>query len=165
MIAVIVALDSKNGFSKNGEIPWYYSEDFKHFRALTTNQICVMGRNTYTDINNRLNNPVPNVLPNRLNVVLSNTIKRLDNALVFNSIDDFVDVLFQESRTTFFIGGAQIFNIGLKLADILYITRINHDYDCDQQIDMKYINDNFHIVHEKEGETSGLLFIEYHRNK
>ena len=34
---VIVAVDSKGGIAKNGEIPWYVPNDLKQFKNITTN--------------------------------------------------------------------------------------------------------------------------------
>lgn len=158
-IAVIAAMDWEGGFSRNGEIPWYFKEDFQHFRKLTTGNICVMGRNTYEDINKRLGEKAhPNVLPNRTNVVISRTLKRLPNAIVFKSVEDFLDTIDQESRTVFFIGGEQIFEAGLDIADEVYLTIVPNDYQCDSFFPVDKLVNNY-IIESEHDTDSGLTFI------
>ena len=163
--AIIVAIDSKNGFAKNKKIPWYHSEDLRHFRDLTLNNICVMGRNTYLEIDEKLNHDQPHLLPNRLSVVLSNKVPRLYNALVFKSISDLMDLMFQDSRTVFFIGGKQIFDEALLFVDTIYITHIQQDYECDQFFDMEYVHANFKIIDVQIGTNPELSFVKYVRTK
>ena len=156
--AVVAAVDSSNGFARFGQIPWYFSEDFKHFRELTMGNICVMGRNTYNDINERMGEKgAQDVLPGRTNIVLSNTLGRVQNAWVLGSLDAVRDSLFLESRTVFFIGGEQIFKEGLELADEVYLTIVPGDYQCDSFFPELDLN-TFEITSEMKTE-SGLTFI------
>jgi dihydrofolate reductase len=166
--AIIIAIDSKNGFAKDGKIPWHYSEDFKHFRELTIGHICVMGKNTYLDINERLGEKAyPNVLPNRTSIVLSSTLKsyKAQNVVIFKSLDDLDNCLFRESRTVFYIGGQSIFDAALKSVDTLYITHIKQDFECDQFFDMNYVIENFSIDEFAFGDNQDLMFYKYVRNK
>lgn len=163
--AVIAAIDWQGGFAKHGKIPWYFKEDFQHFRKLTTGQICVMGKHTYEDINERLGEKaIPNVLPNRTSVVLSSTIKSLPNAIVFKSCEDLIDCVDQEERTVFFIGGERVFEEGLKIADEVYLTIIPNDYECDTFFPVDTIVANFTIESETESD-SGLTFIKAVRTR
>lgn len=172
-IAIIVAIDSGFGFAKEGKIPWHYSKDFKHFRSLTEGHICVMGRNTYTDINERLGEKAKiKVLPKRDSLVVSTQLNQdaIRNASVFSSmkqINDVIDTIKDEEPNTniFFIGGQMIFNEALQIVDTLYITHIQKNYYCDQFFDMDYVQENFTIADIKLGESSELTFIKYIRNK
>ncbi len=162
--AVIVATDHKGGYAKEGKIPWYYPEDFKHFREITTGHICVMGRNTYLDINERLGEKAqPLVLPNRESVVLTTTLKRISNAVIVRSIDELIDCTFHEARTVFFIGGGSIFDEGLKIADEVYLTIIPGDHGCNSLFPMEEVINNF-IIESEVVTESGLTFIKYVRN-
>lgn len=167
--AMIVALDSNNGFSKNNTIPWHYPEDFQHFRKLTTSYPCVMGRNTYVEIDQKLGHKQPNVLPNRPCYLISKTVNQsdFDNVTVipsyeFKDLEFFVD----NDSKVFFIGGEQIFYYALQYVDTIYLTRIQRDYGCDQVLDMDYIWDNFKLDHiEQKGGDPDLLFLTYIRDK
>ena len=47
---IIVAVDEHGGFGKDGKIPWYFKEDLKRFKEITSGHICIMGRRTYDDM-------------------------------------------------------------------------------------------------------------------
>ena len=61
----IYAIDSKNGLSKNGVIPWKSKRDMSFFMNKTKNHIVIMGKNTYFSLPKE-NRP----LKNRFNIVL-----------------------------------------------------------------------------------------------
>jgi dihydrofolate reductase len=64
----IYAIDSKNGLSKNGDIPWKSKTDMLFFMNKTINNIVIMGKNTFFTIPKE-HRP----LKNRLNIVLTST--------------------------------------------------------------------------------------------
>ena len=169
--AIIAAIDQRGGFSKDGIIPWHYPEDFKWFKHHTTNQICVMGRSTYEDINNRLGDKAKqSVLPNRKCFVVSTTLKQDDitNATVITSPFNVSNAVSEDDhdKTIFFIGGEKIFTAGLSLADTVYLTIINKDFSCDKlfpinQLDKQFTKDKMF----KNDTAPDLRFLVYKRNK
>ena len=168
--AVIAAVDLDRGFSKNGEIPWYYKEDFAWFKKITTNQICVMGRATYEDINKRMGDKgKESVLPSRQCFVVSSTLKQEDvhNATVIKYIYDITHYLLYddiETKTIFFIGGDRIFKEGIALANTVYLTVINKTFGCDKFFPVEYVEKYFthDTTHQAEGATD-LRFLTYKR--
>ena len=62
---LIVAYSKNRVIGRDGLIPWNIEGEKKRFKELTTGNIVVMGRRTYEEIGRPL--------PNRLNIVLSNT--------------------------------------------------------------------------------------------
>jgi dihydrofolate reductase len=100
----IVAVDRNNAIGKGGTLPWHYSADLKFFKQQTLNHACVMGRNTWLSINKPL--------PNRLNIVLSNsTVIEARPSLIV--LKDRLSVLALNNYLAcdlFIIGGAQVFN-------------------------------------------------------
>ena len=62
---LIVAYSKNRVIGRDGLIPWTIEGEKKRFKELTTGNIVVMGRRTYEEIGRPL--------PNRLNIVLSNT--------------------------------------------------------------------------------------------
>ena len=132
--SVIMALDNQDGYAKEGKIPWHFSEDLKRFKKLTMGQVCIMGRNTYEEINNIMGERgAQDVLPGRLSIVLSQTMNNVQNAIVIQNIEQLPIILsnIPQASEVFFIGGKQIFNIGVEIADNIYLTRINQNYSCD----------------------------------
>lgn len=164
-ISVIVAVDSQGGFSKNGKIPWHFTEDFQHFRALTLGHTCVMGRTTYEDINDRLgDNAHPDVLPNRRNIVLTKTIPFLSNAETCESFDDLQHIINDTTDDVFFIGGESIFKYGLSIADTVYLTHIPGNYECELIFPISTLMFEFTMLTKHTTQT-GLTFIKMIRNK
>ena len=60
----ILAIDSKNGISKNGVIPWKSKKDMSFFYNVTKRNVVIMGKNTYFSIPQEYR-----PLKNRLNIV------------------------------------------------------------------------------------------------
>jgi dihydrofolate reductase len=101
---IILATDKDYGIAKDHKIPWYFSEDLKHFKKITVNKTVIMGRKTFESIGKPL--------PNRENVVI--TSKANNNELkngfrFFTSIDQFFSyerrIIRDHSVDYWFIGG------------------------------------------------------------
>ena len=70
-IKIIVALNEKYYIGKDNKLMWNIPEDLKLFKNKTENKIVVMGRKTYESIGR--------LLPNRINVILSNDMEFIGN--------------------------------------------------------------------------------------
>lgn len=131
--SLIVAMDKSRGIGKNSGIPWHISEDMKFFREKTTGgkkdteNIVVMGSKTFMSIGKPLKN--------RTNLVMSRNRKYGDEnskVMMIHSLLNYHDfVQTKEHGEIFIIGGADIYNIFLPLAEKIYITTIDKEYDCD----------------------------------
>lgn len=144
--AVIVAVDERGGFSKDGQIPWHYPEDFKWFQQHTSGHICVMGRTTYDDINKRLGDKAAvSVLPNRKCFVVTSSPLPRDNAIAVPNIGAVDKHLTEEDidKVVFFIGGERIYREGIAKADMAFITIVNKDVEADRFFPVNYILKHF----------------------
>jgi dihydrofolate reductase len=122
-ISLIVATDEKNGIGKDNQLPWHLPADLKHFKTLTTGHPIIMGRKTFDSIGK--------ALPNRQNIVISRQDNYVaDGAEVVASLQQAFD-LCDNAGEAFVIGGAQIFEQALPIADILYLTVIHHQFAAD----------------------------------
>jgi dihydrofolate reductase/thymidylate synthase len=133
MFNIILAIDSKNGISKNGKIPWKILEDMEYFKQTTTNpffkNVVIMGYNTWKS--------TP-FLKNRENIVISNTpshleeLSKIDNIKAYDSLDSALKNI-DYSTNVWIIGGRQLFNSAIihPLLNNIYITKIFMDYECD----------------------------------
>lgn len=110
----------------DNDLPWYLPEDLKHFKEITLGKTVLMGRKTYDSIFKRLGKP----LPGRKNVIITRQTNYAapEEVLVFNSFDD---ALKNISEDVYIIGGAEIFKLGLPLAEKMYITHVKGDYPGD----------------------------------
>lgn len=132
MTITIIAAMAKNGVIGNGlEIPWHCSEDFKHFKATTLGHPIVMGRKTFDSLGRK-------PLPKRINAVITRNVEQFDNiagVVPFYNLDDALDDLKPFSGVSpdqiFVIGGAQIYEQALKIADKLILTEFSFDIEGD----------------------------------
>ena len=137
---VILAVDKFNGIGKDSNIPWYFSDDLKYFKKITTftslpstQNAIIMGRKTADSLPN-------NFLPNRLNIVLSkNENYKNENAIIVNNFNNALDIARNKKVDTIWvIGGSEIYNIAFRHHDIdkIYLTLIDDDYNCDVKVDL-----------------------------
>jgi len=131
-INIIVAIGQNNEIGCNNKLPWNIPEDLKRFKELTLNHPVIMGRKTFESIGKPLSN--------RLNIVISNNDNFSSKGIIkMNSLTNALKYIHQEE--VFIIGGAQIYEQSIYLADKLYITRIFDTFEADTyfpKIDLKY---------------------------
>ena len=77
-ISHVVALSNNNVIGVNNNLPWNLKTDLAHFKNYTSNKIIVMGRKTYESIGRPL--------PNRINLIVSNTINENNQIQLIQSI-------------------------------------------------------------------------------
>lgn len=65
-ITAILAMTNEGIIGKNNSLPWNIPEDLKRFKELTTDQVVIMGRNTFFSLPEKFR-----PLPNRRNIVFS----------------------------------------------------------------------------------------------
>ena len=122
MVGLIVAYAKNRVFGKNGKMPWYIKGEQRRFKRLTTGNVIIMGRKTFEDMGKPL--------PDRLNIILSTT-KNFDceNCITCKSLAEALELC--NGRDSFICGGERLFKEGLALADKLYITKIEADFEGD----------------------------------
>lgn len=121
-IQIIVAISDNYVIGNQGQIPWYLSEDLKHFKQITTGHTVVMGRRTFESIGR--------VLPNRKNIMISSTFdNQVEGLTVVKSLQEAIDLCKDE--TIMIIGGARLYQEALPLANTLHLTRIRTTVEGD----------------------------------
>lgn len=118
MINLIVAHTLNKAIGKNGDLVWKNKLDMQRFKNLTINSIVVMGKNTQISL--------PKKLPNRINCVISTTLKSED-VEIFNSVEDFLNKYNNNNIQV--IGGSHIYKsfLDMGIVDNIYLTLIE-DY-------------------------------------
>ncbi len=125
-ISLISAIARKDrAIGKDNALLWHIPEDFKHFKELTSGHAIVMGENTYRSIGRPL--------PNRTNIVLSQTPDFApEGIVVVRSIEEALEkAKAMEQEEIFIIGGASIYRQFIPLADRLYLTLVEGEYEAD----------------------------------
>ena len=142
MISIISAV-AKNGIiGIKNNLPWKLSGDLKYFAKTTTGKTVLMGKNTFLSIFNMLGKP----LPNRRNLVLSETKEGIAGAEIFNDWEKVLELAKNEE--IFVIGGANVYKQAIEFADKLYLTEI----DCSPEGDVsfpEFDKNNWQLISEE----------------
>jgi dihydrofolate reductase len=122
-LSLIVAIAKNRVIGVNNTLPWHLPEDLKRFRALTTGHHIIMGRKTYDSLGR--------LLPGRTTVIVTrNPDYKVEGAIVVHSLEAAIEACGDDNEA-FLIGGAELYKDGLKLANKLYITEIDAEYEGD----------------------------------
>ena len=130
-ISHVVALSNNNVIGVNNSLPWNLKTDLAHFKNYTSNKIIVMGRKTYESIGRPL--------PNRINLIVSNTIKEINGAELFKSTEDAINkakelCINKNLDEIIIIGGGYLFRDTLSITNKLVLTKV----DCNIEGDVFY---------------------------
>jgi len=122
-ISIIAAIARNRVIGINNTLPWHLPEDLKRFRALTMGHHIVMGRKTYESLGR--------LLPGRTTVIVSRQKNyAVEGAKVAYSLQQAIALSAGDSEV-FVIGGAELYKEALELADRLYLTEINPEFEGD----------------------------------
>ena len=130
-ISIIVAIARDRGIGYQNKLLVHLPSDLKHFKAITSGHVIIMGQNTFESIGRPL--------PNRENIILSlDKNFQAPDCQVFDNIETALEFARQSEQTknpehpeAFFIGGASIYKQAIQYADKLYITLIDAQYPAD----------------------------------
>ena len=154
---IMIAAVGKNrelGYKNN--LIWRLKEDMMHFKNTTINHHVLMGENTYISLEKPL--------PNRINMVLSNSGKKYpDDVLVFNSIEEFDNKRKDIKDDIYIIGGASIYKEFIDKCDILLLTNINDTTKfCDVYFpEFNKKNYTLEVIQESKGSTPSFSIVKY----
>ncbi len=94
-----------------GSIPWHHREDLQRFKRLTTDHTIIMGRRTFASIGRPL--------PKRRNIIISRTMPPAPGVEVFASLESALEAC---EGQVWLIGGARVYEAGMKHAELIDIT-------------------------------------------
>lgn len=165
MISIIACISKDNrAIGYQNRLLYHLPSDMVRFRELTTGHTIVMGRKTFDSLPN-------GALPHRRNIVVSKSLKEIDGAEVYPSLEEALraaqgDTLSAPKEDTgiaspeeiFIIGGESIYRQALPAARKLYLTLVDKK---PEQADTFFpaINNSAWEVTEKEMRNeNGLSF-------
>ena len=124
MTISLIAAVAKNGvIGENNSLVWKLPEDMKRFKQLTIGKPVVMGRKTFESIGRPL--------PNRTNIVITRDKNfEAEGCLIAHSVNDALKAA-EVSEEIMVIGGSQIYKEFLPLANKMYLTLIDRDFEGD----------------------------------
>jgi len=122
-ISIIAAVSDNNVIGRDNRIPWRQSTDLKRLKKLTMGHHFLMGRKTFESVDGPL--------PGRTIVVITHDPGyHADGALVAPSLERALD-MSQIDDEIFIGGGSQIFELALRVADRMYLTRVHGEVEGD----------------------------------
>lgn len=123
MISLIVAHDKNYVIGYENGMPWHLPGDLQYFKEMTMGKPIIMGRKTFESIGRPL--------PGRRNIVITRNDQYTAEGIETVSSLDAALALVKDVPEIMVIGGAQIFEQALSMADKLYITLIDHEFKGD----------------------------------
>lgn len=123
IISIITAMDENRLIGKENGLPWHLPADLQFFKKMTLGKPIVMGRKTFESIGRPL--------PGRKNIVLTRNPDYIENGCeVVTSLDEAVSVAGDVEELVI-IGGANLYQQTLPVADRLYVTQIHGKFEGD----------------------------------
>lgn len=146
MTTIVVAMGEKNEIGADNQLLWHLPKDLKHFKDLTTGHPIIMGRKTYESIGK--------ALPNRTNIVISRKKNWFEEGiLIVGSIKEAVKFAKKIDEDIFIIGGGNIYEQTMEIADKLEVTLVKAELKADTffpKIDKKIWKLSEEVFHEKD---------------
>ena len=146
IISHLVAVSNDLVIGVDNDLPWNLKDDLAHFKKYTLNKIIIMGRKTFESIGRPL--------PNRINYVISRTVKEIDGAHVFDNLENAMHAAEKHNHEMgivneiVIIGGGYLFKETLPVMNKLVITKV----DCNVLGDIYYPKvelENWKLVNSK----------------
>lgn len=146
MIKILVAFDENRVIGKNNELIWHLPADLQRFKALTTGHVIIMGRKTYESIGRPL--------PNRTTIAITRQTEfKPEGIIVSNSLEEAILKAKSISREDIYIvGGAEIYQMSLDVADQLLVTQLHDIFDGDTYFPEIPL-DTWEIISREKGVT------------
>jgi len=122
-ISLIVAAAENGVIGRGGQMPWRIPSDLKRFRALTMGKPMIMGRKQYQSVGRPLDG--------RDNIVLTRDRGfQAAGVLVSHALDEALELARGLARARgcdeiMVIGGGEIYQLTLPVADRIYLTRVH----------------------------------------
>lgn len=121
-VSIVAAIASGNrALGKDNKLIYKIPEDLERFKNLTSGHTIIMGRKTFESIGRPL--------PNRTNIVISSDPNyKAEGITVVHSLDE---ALGQLQGEIFIIGGGQVYQEAIGIADKLYLTVVEGNPEAD----------------------------------
>jgi len=147
MITIIAAAAQNNALGKGNQLIWHLSDDLKRFKSLTLDGYIIMGRKTFESL--------PGILPRRKHIVITrNPDFKKEGIVVVQNLEQALAAI-PSDKDAIVVGGGEIYNQTINIADKIELTRVHHDFEADTffpEIDLtkwELVSSEFHPKDEK----------------
>lgn len=155
MISAIVCVDEFGGIGKDGNLLFDIPNDKKSFKNITQNSTVIMGRKTWDSLPYK-------PLPNRLNIVISNTKHGVHNNALFVNLDEIKTILMNSNVNDYFyiIGGERIYNELFDFCSCIYLTYVHDKKEADAFFPIEKIDEKEWTIfaRSKEYDFDGIKY-------
>ena len=123
---MIAAMGSNRVIGKDNDLPWHLPDDFRFFQQTTMGHHIIMGRKNWESLPHKFQ-----PLPNRTNLVITRQSDYVaEGGIVINTLEEGQQFASEHNENELFIiGGGEIYRMGLPLADRIYLTEIEGEFD------------------------------------
>jgi len=123
MITIIAAIGKNRALGKDNDLIWHLPNDLKRFKQVTSGHDVIMGRKTFESLGKPL--------PNRTNIIITrNGNFHAKGCIVVNSLEAAIKAA-KADPNPYILGGAEIYDQAIKIADILDLTLVDAILDAD----------------------------------
>ncbi len=150
-ISIIVAIGKNREIGKDNKLLWHIPEDLERFKRITLGHPIIMGRRTFESIGR--------ILPNRTNIIVTRDENyQKEGSIVCHSLEEAIEIAKKSpgSEEIFIIGGGQIFEQAIKLADKLYLTLIEQSFEADTYFPDYSVFKK--VIKKEKGQASGYRY-------
>jgi dihydrofolate reductase len=153
-VSLIVAATRNQVIGRDNDMPWHLPADLRYFKQRTLGKPIIMGRKTWESLGRPL--------PGRLNIVVSRQADTvLEGAEVFTDLQAAIArgqawAVEQGVDEVMLIGGGQLYQQALALAQRVYLTRIDLELEGDtffpvlDELQWQQVDAQVHPAHESE---------------
>jgi dihydrofolate reductase len=115
IISLIAAMASNHVIGNKGDIPWKIPGEQKMFKEITMGHTLIMGRKTYESLGR--------TLPGRVHIVVTRqTGYRAPDCTIVHDLDSALKACADDESEAFIIGGGQLYQETIAIADRIYLT-------------------------------------------
>ena len=148
---LIAAVARNRVIGYNGQIPWNIPEDLQHFKELTMGHTVIMGRRTFASIGRPL--------PGRENIIVTSTLYEIPGCIIVRSLAEALELASRE--IVFIIGGEQLYNEALPLAEYLDLTFVDAEPEGDTYFPEINLDDYEEVSREQHAGEPAYTFVTY----
>ena len=121
-LSIIAAVGKNNELGGNNALLWKLSDDMKLFKQLSMGHSIIMGRKTFESIGKPL--------PGRKNIVVTTSFIDVEGIYTATDLNHAIEMARESGDDeAFIIGGAQIFNYAVDLADKMYLSFVDGTFE------------------------------------
>lgn len=123
-ISIIAAIGQNRELGKDNKLLWHLPEDLARFKKITTGHPVIIGRKTFESLGRPL--------PERLNIVITRDKNyRPQGVITANSLEEALEAAQKKDNNIFIIGGGQLYQQTINIADKLYLTVVEGQFEAD----------------------------------